>query len=163
MISWPISMKECSRTRAANLRPSAYQAEAHLTELVGPAMPWYSISLSLPTENGHPKRLPDKTLMEWKEILRQMHSHIHFWFNAYCTNIHAMFQMYTINALTDLEIISISSYNFKHLHHNCTLKEHIWAMSWENLFMMYANNKGADQSAHPRSLISSFVVHCLVV
>ena len=27
--------------------------------------------------------------------------------------------------------------------------------------MSYANNKGADQSAHPRSLISTFVVHCL--
>ena len=27
--------------------------------------------------------------------------------------------------------------------------------------MSYANNKGADQPAHPRSLISAFVVHCL--
>ena len=27
--------------------------------------------------------------------------------------------------------------------------------------MPYANNKGADQSAHPRSLISAFVVRCL--
>ena len=36
-----------------------------------------------------------------------------------------------------------------------------WAESWENLFMLYANNKGADQTAHPRSLISAFVVHCL--
>ena len=27
--------------------------------------------------------------------------------------------------------------------------------------MSYANNKGADQTAHPRSLISAFVVHCL--
>ena len=27
--------------------------------------------------------------------------------------------------------------------------------------MPYANNKGADQPAHPRSLISSFVVRCL--
>ena len=27
--------------------------------------------------------------------------------------------------------------------------------------MQYANNKGADQPAHPRSLISAFVVHCL--
>ena len=27
--------------------------------------------------------------------------------------------------------------------------------------MSYANNKGADQPAHPRSLISPFVVHCL--
>ena len=26
----------------------------------------------------------------------------------------------------------------------------------------YANNKGADQPAHPRSLISTFVVRCLV-
>ena len=35
------------------------------------------------------------------------------------------------------------------------------ATSWENLFMLYVNNKGADQPAHPRSLISAFVVHCL--
>ena len=27
--------------------------------------------------------------------------------------------------------------------------------------MSYANNKGTDQPAHPRSLISTFVVHCL--
>ena len=27
--------------------------------------------------------------------------------------------------------------------------------------VLYANNKGADQPAHPRSLISAFVVHCL--
>ena len=26
--------------------------------------------------------------------------------------------------------------------------------------MSYANNKGADQPTHPRSLISAFVVHC---
>ena len=36
-----------------------------------------------------------------------------------------------------------------------------WATSWENLFLPYANNKDADQSAHPRSLISAFVVRCL--
>ena len=29
------------------------------------------------------------------------------------------------------------------------------------LFKPYANNKGADQPAHPRSLISTFVVRCL--
>ena len=34
----------------------------------------------------------------------------------------------------------------------------IWATSWENLFMPYMNNKGADQPAHPCSLISTFVV-----
>ena len=27
--------------------------------------------------------------------------------------------------------------------------------------LVYANNKGADQPAHPRSLISAFVVRCL--
>ena len=27
--------------------------------------------------------------------------------------------------------------------------------------MPYVNNKGTEQSAHPRSLISTFVVHCL--
>ena len=37
----------------------------------------------------------------------------------------------------------------------------IWASSWENLFLPYANNKGTDQPAHPRSLISTFVVHSL--
>ena len=27
--------------------------------------------------------------------------------------------------------------------------------------MPYVNNKGADQPAHPRSLVSTFVFHCL--
>ena len=31
---------------------------------------------------------------------------------------------------------------------------HNWASSWENLFLPYANNKGADQPAHLRSLIA---------
>ena len=31
----------------------------------------------------------------------------------------------------------------------------------KNLFMPYANNKASDQPAHPRSLISAFVVRCL--
>ena len=37
----------------------------------------------------------------------------------------------------------------------------VWASSWENLFLPYANNKGADQHAHPCNLISAFLVHCL--
>ena len=36
-----------------------------------------------------------------------------------------------------------------------------WATSWQNLLLSYANNKGADQPAHPRSLISTCVVRCL--
>ena len=35
------------------------------------------------------------------------------------------------------------------------------ASSWENLFLPYANNKGADQPAYPHSLISTFAVHSL--
>ena len=37
----------------------------------------------------------------------------------------------------------------------------IWATSWENLFIPYANNKDADRPAHPHSLISTFIVRCL--
>ena len=42
-----------------------------------------------------------------------------------------------------------------------TIWLHNWATSWENLFLPYANNRDADQPAHPRSLISAFVVRCL--
>ena len=41
-----------------------------------------------------------------------------------------------------------------------TLMSLTWASSWGNLFIPYANNKGADQPAHLRSLISAFVVRC---
>ena len=37
----------------------------------------------------------------------------------------------------------------------------IWALTRENLSSVFANNKGADQSAHPRILISTFVIHSL--
>ena len=37
----------------------------------------------------------------------------------------------------------------------------IWASSRESPFLPYANNKGADQPAHPHSLISAFVVRCI--
>ena len=37
------------------------------------------------------------------------------------------------------------------------LQCHIWATSWENLIMTYANNKGADKPARPCSPISAFV------
>ena len=48
---------------------------------------------------------------------------------------------------------------------NCTSKPKIflkmkWGSSWENL-LPYGNNKDADQLAHPRSLISIFVIRCL--
>ena len=34
----------------------------------------------------------------------------------------------------------------------------IWAFTQENLTLMHTNNKGADQLAHPRSLVSAFVI-----
>ena len=37
----------------------------------------------------------------------------------------------------------------------------IWATSWENLFLPYENNKGADQSVQSRILISALVNRCL--
>ena len=48
----------------------------------------------------------------------------------------------------------IQFYNQKKDQHDITE----WATSWENLFLPYANNKCADQPAHPLSLISTFVV-----
>ena len=38
----------------------------------------------------------------------------------------------------------------------------LYGRSYAKMCLMpYANNKGADQPAHPRSLISTFVVRCL--
>ena len=50
--------------------------------------------------------------------------------------------------------IRLARPNFNSFNHN-------WATSWENLFLPYANNKGADQPAHSRCLISAFVICCL--
>ena len=33
-----------------------------------------------------------------------------------------------------------------------------WATLWQNLFVLYANNRGTDQPAHQHSLIRIFVV-----
>ena len=37
----------------------------------------------------------------------------------------------------------------------------IYEPGHEKMCHVYANNKGSDQPAHPRSLISAFVVRCL--
>ena len=34
-------------------------------------------------------------------------------------------------------------------------------MLWENLFMQYANNKGANKPANPHSMIRAFYMGCL--
>ena len=38
---------------------------------------------------------------------------------------------------------------------------YIWATSWENLLYAICEQQRCDQLAHPRSLISVFVIHCL--
>ena len=38
-----------------------------------------------------------------------------------------------------------------------------WASSRKKLFLSYANNEGADQPVHPRSLISAFVIRCMEI
>ena len=37
----------------------------------------------------------------------------------------------------------------------------IWALSQENLILLYANNNGKDQPSHPCKLITTFVI-CLL-
>ena len=39
-----------------------------------------------------------------------------------------------------------------------TLGQNNWATMRENMTIGFANNKGADQPAHPRGLISTFVI-----
>ena len=39
----------------------------------------------------------------------------------------------------------------------------MWALTRENMSLGFANNKGADQPAHPRRLISTFVIRFLEV
>ena len=38
---------------------------------------------------------------------------------------------------------------------------YLYEQGHEKMCILYANNKGADQPVHPRSLISAFVIHCL--
>ena len=67
-------------------------------------------------------------------------------------------------------ILFVSLFNLSKKIHVCLLQSILafsvptvydTATSWENLFMQYANSKDTDQPAHPRSLISAFVVCCL--
>ena len=51
--------------------------------------------------------------------------------------------------------------NFSISHNFKTRVCYIWALTRENLSSGLANNKGADQPAHTRSLISAFVIGLL--
>ena len=43
----------------------------------------------------------------------------------------------------------------------CAERRYIWASTRENLSSGFANNKGADQPAHLRRLISAIIIHFL--
>ena len=47
------------------------------------------------------------------------------------------------------------------LWRNITRNKEKMSRDMRKRVLCHANNKGADQAAHPRSLISAFVVHCL--
>ena len=65
--------------------------------------------------------------------------------------------------LWNLNDINIRNIFNKKSSENCL--ERLWTIKepgHEKMCLMpYANNKGADQPAHPCSLISAFIVHCL--
>ena len=84
-------------------------------------------------------------------------------FTKYTTEIIAcyklsLFEYYTTCLWTCLFVYSIPSAHINGVMLGCFNN---WATSWKNLFMPYVNNKGADQPANPRSLISAFIVRCL--
>ena len=122
------------------------------------------------------------TLRPWKVLIiyRQNHSALLFLFCI--SNVFSQVRMVRCLILKSLITLNNSSYlpklqlyflllfaitygeSFKWSKILCILFLVVWfnwATAWENLFMPYANNKGADQTAHPRSLISAFVVRCL--
>ena len=81
-------------------------------------------------------------------------------------------QLYVINS--DFPTVNSRIYCHKFLTLSnqmlCYIRNKLCAFKWmfryeplheKTCFMPYVNNKGADQSAHARSLISAFVVHCL--
>ena len=58
----------------------------------------------------------------------------------------------TISVIWHMEIELLYDMHFKQIY-----LFHIWAPTREKLSSDFANNKGADQSAHPRSLISAYL------
>ena len=81
----------------------------------------------------------------------------------HCGNLHYRCQMCEKSYALAVHLF-IQTYTYSYWWEMSQLREPsscIWATSWENHFMQYANNKGAVQPAHLRSLISPIVVRCL--
>ena len=82
--------------------------------------------------------------------------------NVGCLSVKILYKCFILEA-TIVHWSSYSPYKIRvtALIFFSSLSDKTWATSWENLFIPYGNNKGADQPVRPRSLISAFVVRCL--
>ena len=55
-------------------------------------------------------------------------------------------------------ILSLFSKRYNFNTTGARILDSIWASTQENLYSVFANNKGTDQPAHPHSLISAFII-----
>ena len=94
-------------------------------------------------------------------ILSASSGHVIVWFCSNFRIITAIFRMSKIFRFLWCHMNAFSNVAGHRLEPAAMRVQMIWAMSWENLFMPYVNNKGTGQPAHLCSLISTFVVRCL--
>ena len=75
-----------------------------------------------------------------------------------CCQRHSHIHVHVFTFVTFISDCVYSAYNLA-----CSsISMNIFELGHEKMCLMsYANNNGADQPAHPRSLISTFVVRCL--
>ena len=86
------------------------------------------------------------------EIMRKIGQNTPFWQASFVTAlVSCICHENEAQLITNLALAIIFRY---HIVSNEPVHEKMCPMS-------YANNKGADQPAHPRSLISAFVIRCL--
>ena len=81
-------------------------------------------------------------------------------FSTHCSSSNKQF---LLQKSTSWGILQMSRLMWKGTIALCSLRSLMWAGPWENVscLISYANNKGADQPADPRCLISAFVNRCL--
>ena len=70
--------------------------------------------------------------------------------------------MFKNNAICPPKVKPLNQYEANHLRINQSSYKVIGASRRETLSLEFANNKGADQPADPRSLISAFVIRLLI-
>ena len=78
-----------------------------------------------------------------------------------CSYFLHSFSTYLSKVSPAANLCSLSIFGYPWVSELSLHRGKIWATLWRNLFLPYANNKGADQPVHPHSLINAFVVCCL--